>query len=230
MFILSVLRDLIRVPPNEFARPRNDAIIHQINEKFANKVLHNVGLCIRAFDLLQVGDAVVNMVSDGSYSVTTKFRLVVFRPFIGEVLLGRVHSQGDWGMRVSMGFFDDVLVPSTQFPQGSRYDHTTSMWIYIPPEVDADDPDNQYPFRIHDIVRFRVLAEKFDDGGQVVDTTSGPGAGGAVVAGVVGKDGEGHDVVKTYSITGTMDDPLGGLGNPTWFLPPDEEEADGMDE
>jgi DNA-directed RNA polymerase III subunit RPC8 len=38
------------------------------------------------------------------------FRLIVFRPFIGEVLSGKVLSQSPLGIRVSMGFFDDITI------------------------------------------------------------------------------------------------------------------------
>ncbi|KXS15172.1 hypothetical protein M427DRAFT_123869 [Gonapodya prolifera JEL478] len=254
MFVLSVIRDIIRVPPVQFAQPRNDAITHQINDKYANRVLHNVGLCIRVFDLLEVGDPIVHAVADGSYSCPTKFRLVVFRPFIDEILHGRVHSQGEWGLRITMGFFDDITVPKNCFPQGTRYDAKTSKWIWVPPDGDPDDPDWQYPFGHNDHMRFRVLAEKFDDGGQVVERAGGVAAGGgagppgggagagagggagagagageaaalAMVGGVVGQDGAA--VVRPYALTATMDDELGGLGNPAWFASAAEEEEGG---
>ncbi len=40
------------------------------------------------------------------------FRLMVFRPFVGEVLVGRVSQCAEGGLRVSLGFFDDIVVPS----------------------------------------------------------------------------------------------------------------------
>lgn len=37
---------------------------------------------------------------------------MVFRPFVGEVLVGRVAQSSEGGLRVSLGFFDDIIVPS----------------------------------------------------------------------------------------------------------------------
>lgn len=68
-----------------------------------------------------------------------EFRLVVFRPFKGEILLGRISSASELGMKsmtvllaprlsllicsaVSLDFFDDILVPpSLMFPNSYLY-------------------------------------------------------------------------------------------------------------
>lgn len=39
------------------------------------------------------------------------FRLVVFRPFVGEVLVGWVSSCTEEGLNVKMEFFDDIHIP-----------------------------------------------------------------------------------------------------------------------
>lgn len=40
-----------------------------------------------------------------------EFRLVVFRPFVGEVLIGRIMAATHKGIRVSLEFFDDIFIP-----------------------------------------------------------------------------------------------------------------------
>jgi DNA-directed RNA polymerase III subunit RPC8 len=63
-------------------------LIEQIDAKFANKVLLDVGLCITHFDFLEIEDPYVYP-AEGCAHQRVKFRMVVFRPFAGEVKLNQ---------------------------------------------------------------------------------------------------------------------------------------------
>ena len=52
---------------------------------------------------------------------------MVFRPFVGEVLVGRVAQSSEGGLRVSLGFFDDIIVPSYLLQTPSEL--YVSRWI-----------------------------------------------------------------------------------------------------
>jgi len=41
-----------------------------------------------------------------------EFRMTVFRPFVGEVLTGRIMAATHNGIRISLEFFDDISIPS----------------------------------------------------------------------------------------------------------------------
>lgn len=56
MFTLTKISDLIRLDPNEFSTPIAEAMEDEINKKFANRVIHNVGLCICLYDILTFED------------------------------------------------------------------------------------------------------------------------------------------------------------------------------
>jgi DNA-directed RNA polymerase III subunit RPC8 len=59
MFILSVLKDKIPIHPSQFGLPPEQALINELNKKYANRVLHDVGLCICVFDVAEVGEGKV---------------------------------------------------------------------------------------------------------------------------------------------------------------------------
>jgi DNA-directed RNA polymerase III subunit RPC8 len=84
MFLLAVIEDKLRTLPDQFARDSEAVLLDQIDIKFANKVLVDVGLCITLFDFLEVGDPYIYP-AEGSAHQRVKFRMVVFRPFVGEV-------------------------------------------------------------------------------------------------------------------------------------------------
>jgi DNA-directed RNA polymerase III subunit RPC8 len=44
--------------------------------------------------------------------------MIVFRPFVGEVLTGKIAGSSTEGVRVSMGFFDDIIIPPSLIRSG----------------------------------------------------------------------------------------------------------------
>ena len=60
---------------------------------------------------------------DGGAHVNVEFRMIVFRPFKGEVLTGRISSATAAGVKVRTDFFDEVFVPAAALFEGS--------WLYV---------------------------------------------------------------------------------------------------
>jgi hypothetical protein len=116
MFILSELEDTVKIVPNDFKKEDNGAITDVLNEKYANKVVQEVGLCICVHDILETSEGFI-LYGDGcSYmkgtrlfsklyatqlielSIIVTFRLVVFRPFVGEILTGKIKTCSPGGV------------------------------------------------------------------------------------------------------------------------------------
>ena len=53
------LKDTLSVHPAQFGVPPDEALIAEINKKYANRVLHDLGLCVCLFDLVQAGEGKV---------------------------------------------------------------------------------------------------------------------------------------------------------------------------
>lgn len=60
MFILTTISDLVQIPPHEFYRKDREEIEDKINEKYSNKVVQNIGLCIAMYDLLNASDGLIS--------------------------------------------------------------------------------------------------------------------------------------------------------------------------
>ena len=52
------------------------------------------------------------------------FRVLVFRPFIEEVLIGRVKSSTKEGLTLNLGFFDDIFLPASHLQHPCRFDES----------------------------------------------------------------------------------------------------------
>ncbi|KAK7678633.1 hypothetical protein QCA50_018358 [Cerrena zonata] len=89
MFVLSEIQDLVRIPPHTFNTPIHHAINDELHKKYANKVISNLGLVVSVWDLLDINDGMLKP-GDGASFVDVKFRCIVWKPFMGEILTGWV--------------------------------------------------------------------------------------------------------------------------------------------
>lgn len=222
MFVLARVSDNVRLSPEEFAQPRAQALTMKLNAKYANRVLHNVGLCVRVYDIESCSDAIVHAVQDGAAQTRVVFRIVVFRPYRGEVLTGRVSSSSqDAGIRVSLEFFDDVVVPPTSLPAGAEFDPEEGVWVW---KYDGN------PFYIdrNERIRVRVESEVFHDSGVnnsvLASATDGrgktmqtpvPSDKEAKTQGSTAIEASSEKPIPPYSITASINE--SGLGLVSWW-------------
>ncbi|KAK7208092.1 RNA polymerase III subunit Rpc25-domain-containing protein [Myxozyma melibiosi] len=226
MFILSKFSDLIRIEPSKFSKKTEDALEDEINVKFANKVVQDVGLCLCLYDILEVGDGLIRH-GDGSAYIKTVFRLVVFRPFIGEVLVGWVSSCSEEGIKVRMGFFDDIFIPKEYLFESCIFIPREQAWVW------RDEHDLYID--TNERIRFRVEQEIFtDQSPRGPKNTEPEGASSAVAqnggaaAGATSTDaaaaeqqqqllqnGSSHTAVPPYSLIASCQ--TYGMGLATWW-------------
>jgi DNA-directed RNA polymerase III subunit RPC8 len=147
MFVIHTVYDIrIQIPPVLMSIPTLQAIHNEIDQTYPNRVLMDVGLVIcRYGDCLEIGHGVCvpGDVAGGAYHPCT-FRLVVFRPFVEEVCLGRISKSTSEGIHVSLGFFDNIFVPAYWMLRPSRHEESTGLWVWEPDYSDDDDNDNEY--------------------------------------------------------------------------------------
>ncbi|THH32705.1 hypothetical protein EUX98_g1498 [Antrodiella citrinella] len=140
MFVLSIIKDTVPVHPQHFDLPPEQAIINELNKKYANRVLHEVGLCVCVFDLSEAGEGRVRF-GDGFY----------------------------W-YKVSVGFFDDIYVPLIYLPEPSAFDPNERAHFWLPGSettnkhemLDSAVADRMY-IDAGEVVRVRVEADEFYD-------------------------------------------------------------------
>lgn len=157
MFILSKITDLVRIPPDQFHREPEDAITHQLNNKFANKIIPHIGLCVTVYDLLEVDEGQLKP-GDGSPYINVTFRALVFKPFVGEIITGWISKCTAEGIKVSLsGMFDDIFIPQSMMFEGSYYSVSDNAWVW------PMDEETKLYFDINEKIRFRVEQEVFLD-------------------------------------------------------------------
>ncbi|PVU90465.1 hypothetical protein BB559_002862 [Furculomyces boomerangus] len=125
MFILTKISDNIRVRPWNFNKDRKDAIADEINKKYANKA----SLIIRLFDVLEMNEGYIQH-SEGSVWSKVVFRLVVFRPFGGEIVEAKILSCNPSGIKATLQFFSDIWIPKELLREGTEYDSVEGVFVW----------------------------------------------------------------------------------------------------
>ncbi|CCH60109.1 hypothetical protein TBLA_0C03050 [Henningerozyma blattae CBS 6284] len=157
MFILSKISDLVRIPPDQFHRDSISAIMHQLNKRYANKIVPRIGLCVTIYDLLEVDQGQLKPGDGGSY-INVTFRAIIFKPFVGEIITGWIAECTNEGIKVSLsGAFSDIFIPKNMLFEGCYFAPEDNAWVW------PMDEETKLYFDINEKIRFRVEKEVFLD-------------------------------------------------------------------
>lgn len=69
MFVIAELKSTVKVHPSQFSKNLAEVSKFELNKKLANKVLHNVGLCISFREVVEFGDSCI-LPNDGELKAT----------------------------------------------------------------------------------------------------------------------------------------------------------------
>jgi len=163
MFFLSLLEHTIRIPPQMLDVPLLEAISGELQKLFVDKVIKDLGLCVSVYDIQALEGGFV-FAGDGAPTYTVNFRLVMFRPFVGEVLVGKLKKSDKNGLYLSLGFFDDIHVPEHLLQQPSIFDEKENVWMwnYNGAELFMD-LDEEVRFRVAQLIYPRIPIEQETD-------------------------------------------------------------------
>lgn len=159
MFVLATVKKTVRVPALKFNLDHYDAIEEELNSEYANKVILDVGLGIALFQMRECGESFI-LPGDGAYYVKVTFEFVMFRPLVSEILVGRIKSADQESVQITLGFFDDIVIPAGYLQANSRFCEVSQTWIW---QVDVEGARHELAMEMNEEIRFRVVDEKFTD-------------------------------------------------------------------
>lgn len=204
MFILISLRDILRIGPSSFRRAtstegRLELVSDAITAKYANKVLDKHGLCIAVHGIDSTEEGKFKP-GDGAAYIEATFRLIVFRPFVGEIITGKVKTADATGILVSVEFFDYIFIPASCLPVPSIFVPEQKEWKW---QFDGND----LFLELDKVVSVQVTALRFNQNNPTKPTP--------VVRTVA-------DLRPAFQVVATIQEP--GLGMVHWWAGEGEEE------
>ncbi|KAM6137700.1 LOW QUALITY PROTEIN: DNA-directed RNA polymerase III subunit RPC8 [Pterocles gutturalis] len=195
--VLVEMTDTVRSPP-WLERKLNESIAEELNKKL-DKVVYNVGLCICLYDITKLEDSYI-FPGGSTHNTKVHFRYVVFHPFL-EILIGQIKSCGQDGVHVSIGFFDDIVIPPESLQQPAKFDEAEQVWVW-----ETEEGAHDLYMDIGEEIRLPIGDETF------VDTSPGPSSAEASTSNAT------EEVQKkrgTLHSCGSISEP--GLGLLSWW-------------
>lgn len=159
MFCLTLIEHNLRLPPHLLNRALVDAIKDELERLFLDKVISNLGLCISVYDIRSLEGGFIYP-GEGSSTYKVVFRLLIFRPFIGEVICAKLKASDATGLHLTLGFFNDIHVPVHLLPKESKMGED-GIWVWKHEYGDlAMDLDEEVHVRVTKINYPSIPAEQ----------------------------------------------------------------------
>ncbi len=108
MFYLTEVEDHIRVDPKLFGLPTVEAIDKQLEETYIDHYDKELGKVVKVIEVLGIGEGVI-IPGDGAAYYSTKFKLLIWKPDLQEIVYGVIAEITDFGAFIDIGVMRGMI-------------------------------------------------------------------------------------------------------------------------
>ena len=152
MFYKVELRDHIRVPPDLFGLPLDEAVIKRIKVKYSGFISKDLGVVIDVSDVGNIGEGII-VPGDGASYYDVTFKLLTFRPELQEVVMGKIREIADFGAFMTLGPIDGMI----------HISQTMDDFVSFSKDKTLSGKETKKSLRVNDICRGRIIAVSYKD-------------------------------------------------------------------
>ncbi|MEM0231415.1 MAG: DNA-directed RNA polymerase [Candidatus Woesearchaeota archaeon] len=152
MFYKITVQDHIRVPPELFGEPVQNAILDMVKKQYTGVISKDIGIVIDVANVLEVGEGII-IPGDGAAYYDTKFEVLSFKPELKEVVYGKIKDIQDFGAFVSMGVLDGMV----------HISQTMDDFVSFSEDKVLVGKDSKRTIKVGDLCRARIIAVSFKE-------------------------------------------------------------------
>jgi len=152
MFYKTQLKDHIRIPPHFFGLKLEEAMIERIKKKYEGYISKELGIVIDVSRLDNIGEGII-IPGDGASYYETEFEVIIFKPEMQEVLLGRIKDIADFGAFINIGPIDGMI----------HISQTMNDFVSFNKEKTLAGKESKKILKIGDKCRARIIATSYKD-------------------------------------------------------------------
>jgi DNA-directed RNA polymerase subunit E' len=108
MFYLTEVEDHIRVEPKLFGLPTMESVNKQLRETYANHYDKELGKVVSIIKVLEVGEGII-IPGDGAAYYKSRFKLLVWKPELHELIFGIISEITNFGAFINMGVMNGMI-------------------------------------------------------------------------------------------------------------------------
>tara|TARA_B100001971_G_C18135484_1_gene507338 strand:+ start:374 stop:1012 length:639 start_codon:yes stop_codon:yes gene_type:complete len=108
MFYIVEVEDYVRVEPKLFGLKTSDAVAKQLQETYSNYHDKEIGEVVGVISVSEVGDGII-IPGDGAAYYNSRFKLIVWKPELQELVFGIVDEITNFGAFVNLGVMKGMI-------------------------------------------------------------------------------------------------------------------------
>ncbi len=108
MFYIVEVEDYVRVEPRLFGLKTSGAVAKQLQDTYSNYHDKEIGEVIGVISVLEVGDGII-IPGDGAAYYNSKFRLLVWKPELQELVFATVNEITNFGAFMNLGVMKGMI-------------------------------------------------------------------------------------------------------------------------
>ncbi len=126
MFYLTEVQDHVRVDPKLFGLPTAEAVDKQLKETYADYYDKELGRVVSIIEVLEVGEGVI-IPGDGAAYYKSRFKLLVWKPKLQELVFGTIAEITSFGAFIDMGAMKGMIHISQTMDDYVSFSKTNSL-------------------------------------------------------------------------------------------------------
>jgi DNA-directed RNA polymerase subunit E' len=108
MFYLVEVEDFVRVEPKLFGLKTADAVKEQLHASYSNFQDRELGTVVDVLEVLSVDDGII-IPGDGAAYYKSRFKIIVFKPELQEIVYGKIEEITNFGAFIDMGVLRGMI-------------------------------------------------------------------------------------------------------------------------
>ena len=152
MFYKTELKDHIRVPPNMFNLPLEEAVIKRIKTKYNGFISKDLGIVIDVPGIKDIGEGII-IAGDGASYYDVAFELLTYKPEMQEIVVGKIKDIAEFGAFINIGPIDGMI----------HISQTMDDFVSFSKDKTLTGKETKRILKVNDLCRARIIAVSFKD-------------------------------------------------------------------
>lgn len=152
MFYKLLVKDFIRVSPALFDEDVKKAVLRSIKTKYDGHISADTGIVIDVSSIADIKDGVI-IPGDGASYYETEFELLVFKPELQEVVMGKIKDVADFGAFINIGPLEGMI----------HISQTMDDFVSFSKDKVLIGKESKRNLKVNDLCRARIIAVSYKD-------------------------------------------------------------------
>lgn len=152
MFYKVVVNDFVRVAPAFLGLNIQDAIVKQVKKKYDGFMSKELGIVIDVSGVKEVKEGVI-IPGDGAPHYETKFELLIYRPEMQEMVMGRIKDIADFGAFLTIGPIEGMI----------HISQTMDDFVSFGKDKVLVGKESKRSIKVGDVCKAKIIAVSFKD-------------------------------------------------------------------